>query len=168
MKKVLLVLSLLFFSTIGFSQTVQSWENALSNQRGFYLDGGVGTVYSHEDVFGYTFNESGGFAGVLFLGYQVNRYLAAEAGINYANVSSDSLTYYPIAIKGTLPLGEEKRFKLFGKLGAAFAHDDSEGFWGIGAAYGVLPNLDVGIELNAVSSLFSSVGLATINLIYHF
>ena len=164
---ILLLISVLPIT--GFADSNSAYNHpALTRHSSIYLDVGIGTSSSTADVFGYTFTESGGFASVLFLGYQFNRFLAIEGGVNYLDVSSNSVAFYPVALKGILPLGHQKRFRLFGKIGPAFGSGDTELFLGIGASYMIIPNLDIAAELQGASNPFSSIGLATLNLIYYF
>jgi hypothetical protein len=136
-----------------------------SNSAGYYVDGGLGFANSNVNILGDSYPYSNGFAGVVFFGYQFNSYFATEAGYNYA---SPGYSLFPLAIKGILPLGADKRFKLFGKLGPTLTNSSVEPFLGLGAGYAVTPNLDVAIEMNGTTTPSSGMSSTTINCIYHF
>ncbi len=115
------------------------------------------------------------------LGYQFNRFFAAEAGYTYY-AKDINLSLGDAAVKGILPVGDN--FSLFAKLGgsyvggslALYAKGKAPGasvFYGAGAAYAITPALDINLQYQGASNDFLPGGVVTVGLVsagltYHF
>jgi OOP family OmpA-OmpF porin len=160
MKKIILMISL------GLSLATTS--AFATHDSGVYIEGNIGTNYTGIDAFGDTFSSNGGVGVNTNLGYQFNRYLAAEVGYTYYGIN-EGFSGLDAAAKLILPLHE--RFYAFGKLGVAVYSDGSETltlpFGGIGVAYQVTPALDFNIQAQGSNFLYQ-IGLISAGVTYHF
>jgi len=173
MKKTLKLLLTLSFLSPCFVFAKEEPITDIYNQPGPYVELNAGVNLYHFDYF----VVDSGFSGVGLntnVGYQFTPYFALEGGYIYfvSGVGGHMLHF---VAKGILPLGTEKRFKLFAKLGPGIEKangNSSLGFGvlhgGIGAGYSATPNLDVNLQLQGETVGFASVGLLSIGLAYHF
>ncbi len=127
----------------------------------------------------------GGLAGVggaLYLGYQLNKNFAIEAGATGLDVVFGSLVIIDGAIKGIIPIGQ--RVTIFGKVGGAAAistatllgfsatSTNAAVFVGAGMGVGLSHSLTATLQYNGVvSSNINTdglIGLLSLGLDWHF
>lgn len=145
---------------------------AAVHESGAYLDLNAGVTYETIYLWGYHYDAFGNVGLNTNLGYQFNRYFAAEAG--YTAYEEDGvLNNIDLAIKGILPISEgEHPVSLFGKIGPAylFKGGDSTGalLVGIGGAYQMTDKVDFTLQAQGVTQGFFSLGLLSAGISYHF
>lgn len=152
-----------------------------AHNSGAYVEANVGGAYASTkiDFFGTTDTESASAVGAnANLGYQFNRFIAAEVGYTYYGNDIDA-SMGDVAVKAILPITDD--FSLFGKLGAGYigannndhgSFDEWAGVYGIGAAYAITPSLDVNVQFQGATiwNAFgdTNIGLVSGGLTYHF
>lgn len=144
-----------------------------AHERGAYLEGNIGTLYESLDFFGIEFHEFGSVGLNANLGYQFNRYLAAEFGYTAYGINHHLLNNVDLAGKFILPFTiGNNNFNVFAKLGVAdvfSGHDNSLlPMAGLGASYELTQNLDLNVQAQGVTQGFFSLGLLSTGLTYHF
>ena len=148
---------------------------ASPHESGAYIEGNIGTLYESVDILGIQASAFGSLGLNANLGYQFNRYLAAEAGYTAYGIGETGgiVNGVDAAAKFILPfqIGESD-FSVFAKLGVAdlFKGGDNSvtPLAGIGAAYAITPNLDLNVQAQGVTEGFFSLGLLSTGLTYHF
>ncbi|MEM9242902.1 MAG: outer membrane beta-barrel protein [Pseudomonadota bacterium] len=178
MKKYLFYFLPILLISSGLYQDTRADINYIGNDPGVYIDLGIGTIVAHSDLLIENSSATGGLSAIGQLGYQINRFLAVETGVQHYWINGNSGSIIPIVIKGMLPLGDSARFKLFGKLGGGIllntAKRGTQPFAGLGASYAVTSKLDVAAEYQGVvfTNIFGSssghISTLSANLIYHF
>lgn len=163
MKKILAVIS------AGLAlASLNNTSFAAIHDGGAYIEGNIGTLYSSFSLFDDEYTKFGSVGLNTNLGYQFNRYLAAEAG--YTSYGSNSLNNVDVAAKFILPVTND--FSLSAKIGPAyiFKSGDSEfvPLAGIGAAYSITQSMDINVQAQGISNGFFSIGLISGGLTYHF
>lgn len=170
-KKFFFIFSFFALTLIPFSIKAATSQINYYPSRGFYIDAGGGYVFAEaEDLFGNTV-EANGASAMADVGYQFNRYLAAELNYIYLNnlSNNNSINWGIIALKGIAPLTD--RFNLFAKAGWAILLDRGSNqaiFLGVGAAYYLTPRFDLHVQVSGLLEGFANFGIVSAGLSYHF
>ena len=145
---------------------------------GFYVSGNIGSIADRESVdlfsFHITHASMGGYGLNGIVGYQINPYLAPEAGVSYYRRYGEEVMVYDAVLKGILPIST--RFNLNGKLGVGSysSHNESQTvpYLGLGLGYALTPNLDIDFSMQGsyIDFGIATAGLALVSggLTYHF
>ena len=173
MKKLLAVSAIaLGLTSVAFAGGIPEEMSAapMASDAGFYIgvEGGWGMTH-WDNIFGDEIvNDENGFVARGFLGYDINRYFAIEAGythffsethVGVAGTTLTDIRTQAIDLLGKIKAPIVENFDLFAKLGGAYlmshAHhgiaveDDLHNFclaFGAGADYYITPNVIANIE----------------------
>lgn len=169
MKKLLAVsaIAALGFSSVGFAgglpEEMPVAPAAISSDAGVYfgLAGGLGMTNMKNLDKDYTVNKDNGFIGRAFLGYDINRNFAVEAGYSYffnkaevVGLAKDIKTMAAdLMLKIKAPVVDS--FDLYGKVGGNWLRTKADGIdarnnfnvaFGAGADYSITPNIIANVE----------------------
>lgn len=159
-----------------FLQNASAMARYYGNEPGPYIDGGLGIVADEQNFFSENYSDTGGLAAVGQVGYRFH-YIALETGVQHYHLDGNDESIVPIDAKLILPLGMQKRLKLFAKFGVGIGTGSGDGTWpllGVGASYGVTSHLDVGGQWQGllVPNFFGSgigrIAAVTANMTYYF
>ena len=192
----ILTSALLAIQSQALAATNDNTPSNITNNRGYYIQGGFGTFAMTSEGSVDVDSFSGHLGGIAIVGYQFNQHFGVEfdtvyGSYEYDDVSESPTKHYSLdgglagpAVKGTLPMGDH--WRLNGKLGFALywesGHYTEEGsseqtdysknvglpFDAIGVSYVINDHITLGLEYTGLLYLAANTGLASFNMAYHF
>lgn len=165
MKKIVLAL----LSTV----LASSFAYAAPHEKGAYIEGNIGTLYTDVNIFGQHFSDFGGVGLNANLGYLFTRFIGTEVGYTRYMRNGNSLNSADLALKAILPFNVGNQdLSVFAKAGPSYVFESGQGEWkpflGVGAAYQVTPKLDLNAQVQGIHADMVNISLLSVGLTYHF